>query len=115
MSQSKEFMLIFRFDATQTYQPTEAEMAEQHQHWGSFIGNIAIQEKLISTHQLGFEGKQVSADKSVTDGIYVAQNETLGGNMVIRAASIDEATEISKGCPILAMGGRVEIREILPM
>ncbi|MGL5892287.1 MAG: YciI family protein [Bacteroidia bacterium] len=115
MSQSKEFMLLFRFDATQNYQPTEAEVAEQHQQWGSFIGNIAIQEKLVSTHQLGFSGKEVSADKSVTDGIYVAKNETLGGNMVIRAKSINEAAEISKGCPILAMGGRVEVREILAM
>jgi hypothetical protein len=115
MSQSKEFMLLFRFDATQTYQPTEAEMAEQHQQWGSFIGNIAIQEKLVSTYQLGFEGKQVTTDRTVTNGIYVAQSETLGGNMVIRAKSIGEASEIAKGCPILNMGGRVEVREILPM
>ncbi|MGL5888501.1 MAG: YciI family protein [Bacteroidia bacterium] len=115
MSQSKEFMLLFRFDATQTHQPTEAELAEQNQQWGSFIGNIAMQDKLVSTHHLGFEGKEVSADKSVTDGIYVAQSEMLGGNMIIRAASIDEAVEISKDCPILAIGGRVEVREILPM
>jgi hypothetical protein len=108
MSQSKEFMLLFRFDATQTYQPTEAEMAEQHQQWGSFIGNIAIQEKLVSTYQ-------VTTDRTVTNGIYVAQSETLGGNMVIRAKSIGEASEIAKGCPILNMGGRVEVREILPM
>jgi hypothetical protein len=115
MSQSKEFMLLFRFDATQTYQPTEAELAEQHQHWGGFIGNIAGQGKLVSTYQLGFEGKQVAADKSVSDGIYVAQSETLGGNMVIKAASADEAAELAKGCPILSMGGRVEVREIIPM
>ncbi|MCU0434506.1 MAG: YciI family protein [Bacteroidia bacterium] len=115
MSQAKEFMLLFRFDATQNYQPTEAELAEQHQQWGQFIGHIAIQEKLVSTYQLGFTGKLVATDKTTTDGIYMAQNEALGGNMVIKANSIEEAAEMAKNCPILAMGGHVEVREILPM
>lgn len=58
MVQTNEFMLVFRYEPNNNYQPTEAEMTEMHQQWGAFIGNIAIQEKLISTHQLGFEGNK---------------------------------------------------------
>jgi hypothetical protein len=115
MSQSKEFMLLFRFNPTMGSEPTEAELNEQHQHWGNFIGGIASQGKLVSTHQLGFAGAQVAADKSVTEGIYVAANETLGGNMIISAESLNEAVEFAKNCPILFMGGSVEVREIQPM
>ncbi len=115
MVQKKEFMLLFRFEPTNDYQPTAIEIGEMHQQWGSFIGNIALQEKLVSTHQLGFEGKQISADQSVIGGIHVANNQTLAGNMVVRANSLDEAVEMAKHCPILRSGGTVEVRDITPM
>lgn len=115
MTQKKEFMLMFRYEPSNNYQPTEAEMNEMHQQWGSFIGNIAIQEKLVSTHQLGFEGKQIAADKTVSEGIYISNKLTVAGNMIVKANTIDEATEMAKPCPILLMGGTVEVRSIQPM
>lgn len=115
MVQKKEFMLVFRYEPNYNYQPSETEMNEMHQQWGAFIGNIAIQEKLVSTHQLGFEGKQVFADQSVVNGINIAEKQTLGGNMIVKANSIDEAVEMAKNCPILLMGGNVEVRAIQPM
>ncbi len=115
MVQKKEFMLVFRLEPNINYQPTEVELNEMHQQWGAFIGSIAIQEKLVSTHQLSFEGKQIFADKSVTEGIHVSDKQTLGGNMIITANSIDEAVEIAKNCPILLMGGGVEVRTIHAM
>jgi hypothetical protein len=115
MEQKKEFMFVFRFEPDFNRQPTSDELSEMHQHWGAFIGNIALQEKLVSTHQLGFEGKQIFADRSVKEGIHVADNYTLGGNMVVRANSVEEAVELAKSCPILTMGGTVEVRTIQPM
>ncbi len=115
MVQSNEFMLVFRFEPSNSNPPSEAELMEMHQQWGIFIGNIAIQEKLVSTYQLGFEGKQVASDKSVKEGIHIAEAQTLGGNMVVKANTIDEAVEIAKNCPILLVGGTVEVREIQPM
>ena len=115
MVQKKEFMLVFRYEPNNNDQPTEAEMNEMHQQWGAFIGNIAIQEKLVSTHQLGFEGKQIFADKSIINGIHISDQQTLGGNMIVKANTIDEAVEMAKSCPILLMGGTVEVRSIQSM
>ena len=115
MVQKKEFMLLFRFEPSNDYQPTEAEMNEQHQQWGAFIGNMAIQEKLVSTYQLGFEGNQILPNKTVVNGLHIAEKQTLGGNMTVTANSLDEATEMAKACPILSMGGTVEVRQINPM
>ena len=108
-------MMIFRFNPNSEYQPTEQEQKEMQANWGSFIGNIAIKEKLVSTHQLGFDGKVISSDLTINDGISIANNQTLGGNMVVRANSLEEATEMAKDCPILKMGGNAEIRNIMPM
>lgn len=115
MKSSKEFMLLFRFEPNFNFQPSAEEEALMHQQWGAYIGGLAIQEKLVGTHQLGFEGVKISADQSVNDGILIAENQTMAGNMVVKANSIQEAVEIAKGCPILMMGGNVEVRDILPM
>lgn len=115
MKKSREFMLLFRFEPVMDYQPTAAEQAEQQQQWGAFIGNLAMQEKLVSTHQLGFEARLIDNTQTVTDGLHIADGYTIGGNMVIKASSIEEAVEVGKSCPIIAMGGNVEVREILPM
>jgi len=108
-------MMIFRFEPSNEYQPTPQEEKVQHQKWGAFIGNLAIKEKLVETNQLGFLGKRISADLSVTEGFNVAEGKILGGNMIVRAKTIDEAVVMAKDCPILSMGGTVEVRDILPM
>jgi hypothetical protein len=115
METKKEFMLLFRYEPSNDYVPTQSEMDEMHKSWGAFIGNIAIQEKLVSTHQLGFEGVKIFADKKSSPGIYLSNNQTVAGNMIVKANSIEEATEMAKNCPILNMGGNVEVRSIQPM
>jgi hypothetical protein len=115
MKNQNEFMLVFRFNPSSDYQPTPAEMETSHQQWGEFIGSIALQEKFVSTYQLGFEGIQISADNLVSEGIHIANSQTLGGNMIVKANSLAEAAEMAKTCPILNMGGTVEVRSINPM
>jgi len=115
MKDLKNFMMIFRFEPNNEYQPTEAEQANQQQEWGTFIGNLAIKEKLVSTNQLGFSGKRIGADKTVIEGINIAEGQTLGGNLIVKAKTIDEAVNLAKACPILNMGGTVEVRDIIPM
>jgi len=115
MTNSKQFMMIFRFQPNPAYQPTQEELNQSQQQWGTFIGNLANAGKFVSTNQLGFNGKVLSADLSVAEGINVAEGQTLGGNMIVNAETIDEAIELAKGCPILHMGGTVEVRDIMPM
>ena len=114
MTQTKEFMLLFRFEPSNE-QPTPEQLQEMGKQWGEFIGNIAMQGRLVSTHQLGFEGKKISADQSTQDGFHIADGQMVAGNMVLKADSMEVATELAKKCPILLMGGTVEVRAINPM
>ncbi len=36
--------------------------------------------------------------------------ESIGGLVIIKANDYDEAVEIAQGCPILKLGGTVEVR-----
>ena len=115
MKETKEFMMIFRYTPQADHQPTDEELEQQHQQWGGFIGQLAISEKLVSTHQLGAEGALIHPDLTSTPGMHFANGMIVGGNMIVRAKSLDDASEMAKACPILYIGGTVEIRSITPM
>lgn len=114
METQQEFMLLFRMQPS-TEAPTPEQVATMHQAWGTFIGGIAAKAKLVSTSRLGFEGHLIDRSKRTEPGIKVTDGEALSGNMVIKAASLQEASEWAKGCPVLDIGGSVEVRSIMPM
>ena len=37
----------------------------------------------------------------------------IGGYVIVKASSIEEVVEMAKGCPVLEIGGNVEIRNIM--
>ena len=114
----KEFLLIFRREiASNEPQPSPEQMQASMKLWQDWLGGIAAQNKLVSNgNRLYSKGKVVRPGNIITDGPYVEIKEAVGGYSIIRAESLEEATEISKGCPIFTlMNGNVEVREIIPM
>ena len=111
-----EFLLIFRRDYKQSAQPSPEELQKMMKTWQNWMGSIAARNKLVNSgNRLSSDGKVVKPGAVVTNGPYVEMKETIGGYVIIRAESLEEAAEISKGCPILLTGGSVEVRTIVPM
>jgi hypothetical protein len=112
-----EFLLVFRRESTGPQSPLSPEQIQaMMKPWQDWIGGLAAQNKLVSAgNRLQAEGKVVKPGNIVTNGPYVELKEAVGGYTIVRAASLEEATELSKGCPILQVDGSVEIREIIPM
>ncbi len=115
MKNEQIFMMVFRYTPNFEKIPNEQEIAEMREQWGAFIGNLAITEKLVSTYQLGFESQLIATDGTVSKEIYYSDSKAISGNMIVKANSIDEATEMAKASPILKAGGTVEVRSIIPM
>jgi hypothetical protein len=112
-----EFLLIFRRDfETREIQPSPEHLQNMMKDWQNWMGSIAARNKLVSSgNRLADDGKVVKPGALITNGPYVEIKEAIGGYILIRAESLDEAAEISKGCPILTIGGNVEVRTIIPM
>jgi hypothetical protein len=53
--------------------------------------------------------------KRVSSGPYSGNEDIIGGYINIKADSLQQAIEISKGCPIFNFDGNVEIREVAKM
>lgn len=109
----KEFMMIFRMAQNPDFQPTPEQIQESIKHWQDWIGGIAAQGKFVSTNQLGFTGKTLKADGVITDGPYAEVKEIVGGYLIVKAENIDEAMKLAQGCPILFVGGHVEVRDVM--
>jgi hypothetical protein len=109
----QEFMLIFRhMDGKAVASP------EQIQVWMKmtmdWIGGIAAQNKYVGGNGLPFDDARiVHHDKVVTNGPFGDIKETIGGYVIVKADSVDEAVEFAKGSPVLmGEGNTVEVRKI---
>ena len=109
----QEYALIMRHqDGKKLATPEQMETwMKQTMDW---IGGIAAQNKFVSGTGLPFdEAKVVGSNKMVTNGPYGDIKETIGGFIIVKAESVDEAVEFAKGSPVLqGEGNTIEVRKI---
>src|SRR5581483_12320961 len=111
----KDFVFLYRGESTGEIKLTPDAKLAISKEWENWIGGLAAQNKLVSPGaRLGNEGRTVKPGNLITNGPYVEIKEMIGGLSIFRAESVDEAIEMAKGCPILNVGGNVEVREIIP-
>jgi hypothetical protein len=113
----KEFLMLFRSAASPGDMALSPEQLQNMtKPWQDWMGSIAAQNKLADRgNRLSLEGAKVNHDKLVTDGPYVEIKEMLCGYIVVKTESLEEAIELAKGCPVLTIGGNVEVRAVVQM
>ncbi len=112
----KEYLLLFRnASAENGYLANTQDIAEDMPMWQSWIGNIAMQGKLVYTAPIEYTASIVSKN-AMKAGPHKAPNLVLvSGFLICKAASVEEAQAWSMSCPILKYPhSSVEIRPIIP-
>jgi len=108
-----EFMLIFRHqDGSKIASPEQMQIwMKQTMDW---IGSIAAQNKFSGGNGMPFDDSRVVRHNNiVTNGPFGEIKETIGGYIIVKADSVDEAVEFAKGFPVLqGEGNTVEVRKI---
>ena len=106
-------MLIFRHeDGNKVASPEQIQIwMKQTMDW---INGISAQNKFSGGNGLLFEdAKVVRHNNVVTNGPFGEIKETIGGYIIVKADSVDEAVEFAKGSPVLqGEGNSVEVRKI---
>jgi len=112
----EQYALIMRHeDGKKVASPEQIQIwMQQTMEW---IGNLSDQNKFVSGTGLPFDNARVikASDKGkiVTNGPFGDIKETIGGIIVIKAASVEEAVEFAKGSPVLqGEGNSIEVRKI---
>ena len=110
----KEFLLIFRNEKNESgVTPTAEQMQAMLMQWKTWISGIAKQGNYSGTNRLLSEGKTIKPGKVISDGPHMEVKEMIGGYLLVKANSLDEAVEMAKDCPGLNYGGNVEVRAVM--
>lgn len=108
----KDFMFLFRGPADLKLSPEESQI--QLKKWFDWIGKLTADQRFAGGGPMGLEAKTIKGPKIlVTDGPFAEGKELVGGYLLIRAESLEEAKEMSFGYPDFDKNCSVEIREIV--
>lgn len=107
-------MLLFRGGDTHVHNANDSQETKDYiQTWNDWMQGLAQKGILAGGDPLKTTGKQVNGkNKVVTDGPFVESQAMVGGYLIVNAKDLDEAVEISMGCPIFEENGKVEVRQI---
>jgi hypothetical protein len=109
-----EFTFLYRGRDTSA---SPEQMQKTMEKWVAWFKQL---ESTGALKQMGnpleHNGKVVkSKQKLVIDGPFAEAKDVIGGYSVVEAKDLDHAAELAKGCPILEVGGSVEVRPIQRM
>ena len=110
---NKYMLILFESDdAYGDFSPEEMQKEiEIHGHWIQELGDHFDSGEPLHQAAKTIKGKE----KVITDGPFIEAKELVSGFYILNASSFEEATELAKGCPVLRLGGKVEVREIMKM
>ena len=86
---------------------TDEEIQQVMAAWEGWYTNLA--DAVVDGGNPTGAAKTISPDGSVTDG------GNITGYTLIQADSLDAATDMAKGCPVLTNGGTVVVSEAIDM
>jgi hypothetical protein len=110
-----EFVFLYRGGETGRSPERAQQMMQKWMTWMKELG--AKGHIKDQGHPLERTGKLVKGkQKTVTDGPFAEAKDIVGGYTLIEARDLEQAAELSKGCPIFEVdGGAVEVRPVMKM
>ena len=114
-----QFLFLYRMNPAerQAAMGTPEQAQKNMQRWMAWMKELDAKGHLKDRGQpLEQSGKLVRGpQKTVTDGPFAETKDVIGGFSIVEARDIDEAVNLSHGCPILQNGGAVEVRPVMRM
>jgi hypothetical protein len=109
-----EFVYLYRGGETNR---SPERMQQTMQKWMAWFKELGEKGHIKEPgHPLERAGKLVRGkQKTVTDGPFAEAKDVVGGYTLIEARDLEQAVELSKGCPIFDVEGAVEVRPVMKM
>jgi hypothetical protein len=98
---------VFAYSGGNGVATDEAERNAQYAKWGQWFGELG--SAVVDGGAPTGTAKTVGPGGSVTDG----GSRGLTGYSIVSADGLDAAVELAKGCPVLEIGGAVDVYEAI--
>jgi hypothetical protein len=110
----KDFLFVFRGPTPEDLKLSPEDMQASMQKWMAWIQQLNEKGRYGGGDPLLPVGKTVQGKKPViTDGPFAEGKELVGGYIIVKAETLEEATELAFGFPDFEQQGSVEVREIM--
>ncbi len=111
----KEYLMLIRNNVEEEKEMSPEEMQKSIAAHTKWVGELIEKGHFKGGDPLMPEGTCIKGSKKiVTDGPFAEMKESISGYYFILANSLEEATEVCKGCPSLELDeATLEIREII--
>jgi hypothetical protein len=107
------YMFLFWAPKELLERPRSPEHArESGERWHAWEQALRKAGHTVTGAQLEVGGRCVTGSGIVVDGA-LDRDHVMGGYYVVSASSLEQATELAKGCPVLRNGGTVEVRPVM--
>ena len=110
------FILLLHESPTAFDGASPDEIQRVIEEYGAWRQKLADEGQLAGGEKLeDGTARQLTATDGrieVTDGPFTEAKEVIGGYFMIQAEDYDQAASISRECPHLRYGGRIEVRRI---
>jgi hypothetical protein len=100
---------VFAYSGGNGVAADEAERNAQMARWGQWFGELGL--AVVDGGAATGTAKTVGPGGSVSDG----GSRGLTGYSIVSADSLDSALDLAKGCPVLEVGGAVDVYEAIVM
>ena len=100
---------VFAYSGGKGVAVDEAERDAQYAKWGQWFE--ALGSAVVDGGAATGTSKTVGPGGSVSDGGSLG----LSGYSIVSADSLDSAVELAKGCPVLEIGGAVDVYQAIAM
>ena len=100
---------VFAYSGGNGVAADEAERNAQMAKWGQWFGELG--SAVVDGGAATGTAKTVGLGGSVSDG----GSRGLTGYSIVSADSLDAAVELAKGCPVLGIGGAVDVYKVIAM
>jgi hypothetical protein len=109
-----EFLYLFRGGDAGRSPERAQQMMQKWMAWLKELGETGhLKDQGQPLERCGkfVKGKQ----KAVTDGSFAEAKDIVGGYTLVEASDLEQAVELSKGCPIFEAEGGVEVRPVMKL
>ena len=111
-----EYLFIIRGGEDVSTIKSPEELQQHMQDWQKWMGGLAEEGKLVGGQPLQNEGKSlIDAGNMIVDRPLAEGKELVGGYIIVKANSLEQATGLAKDCPGFEHNCTIEVREIAPM
>lgn len=108
----KNYIVLFREPDGRTMPHSEADITRHRENWAAWFGKWGAKGNLAGGSGLSLEGKIIKGEGQVSVGIHRVGTEIVGGFLLLKAGSLEEAVGIAETCPIYEFDGYAEVREM---